>query len=80
MIVIKFFTWLINLFQDHMESRCLVDTTNFIMTKNHFNHFLNYICIFWYVVTYMFWQKYTLTSHHIRLKSVVSLEFDLFGF
>jgi hypothetical protein len=27
-----------------------------------------------------FFNKYLLTSHHIRLKSVVCLEFDLFGF
>jgi hypothetical protein len=27
-----------------------------------------------------FWHKYILTSHHIKLKSVNFLEFDLFGF
>jgi hypothetical protein len=26
-----------------MESRCLINTTNFIKTKNHFNHFLIYL-------------------------------------
>jgi hypothetical protein len=62
-----------------MESKCLVDTTNFIKTKNHFNLFWIYlhfsICCDLY-----FWHKYSWPSHHIKFKNVVSLEFDLFGF
>jgi len=59
-----------------MKSQCLRDTTNFIKIKNHFNHFLT-IFFLWCI---FFSHKYTLTSHHIRLKSVVYLEFDFFGF
>jgi hypothetical protein len=78
--------WLLNFshasqtYSNHMESQCFVDTTNFIKIKNHFNHFLTIFAFFdtsWHIY---FWHKYSLTSHHIRFKNVVSLEFDLFGF
>jgi hypothetical protein len=64
-----------------MESKCLMDTTNFTKIKNNFNHFLNIFAYISKFVTYIyFWHKYTLTSHHIRLESVFYLKFDLFGF
>jgi hypothetical protein len=62
-----------------MESQCLIYITNFIETKNHFNHLKNIYAYFLYDVM-LFFNKYLLTSRHIRLKSVVCLEFDLFGF
>jgi hypothetical protein len=75
---IEFLKWLINLFQSYritMFNRYY----NFMNIKNHFNHVLNifsFLSMLWHI---NFWHKYTLTSHHIRLKSVVSLEFNLFG-
>jgi len=51
-----------------MESKCLVDTTNFIKTKNHFNPFLSIFAFFSKVWCIFLTQKYTLTSHHIKEK------------
>jgi len=64
---------------NHMESQCLVNITNFIKNKNHFNHFLN---IFAFLVhcDFFFGHKYTITSHHMKLKSVIFLTFDFLGF
>jgi hypothetical protein len=63
-----------------MESQCSIDITNFIKTKNHLNHFLSIFAFFSTLWCIYFWHKYIPTSHHIRFKIVVSLEFDLFGF
>jgi hypothetical protein len=40
-----------------MESQCLIDTTNFIQTKNHFIHFLSIFAFFWYIVMYIFFPQ-----------------------
>jgi hypothetical protein len=63
-----------------MASQCLIDNTNYIKTKNHSNHFLIYLDFLICCGPYFFWHKYILTSHHIRLKFVISLELNLFGF
>jgi len=34
------------IYSSHMESQCLIDITNFIKTKNHFNHFLSIFAFF----------------------------------
>jgi hypothetical protein len=63
-----------------MESQCLINITNFIKAKNHFNHFLSIFAFFHMLQWIFFWHKYTLTSHHIKKITVISLEFDLFRF
>jgi hypothetical protein len=37
-----------------MESQCLINITNFIKTKNHFNHFLSIFAFFLYIVRHIF--------------------------
>ncbi len=34
------------IYSNHMESQCLIDITNFIKIKNHFNHFLRIFTFF----------------------------------
>jgi hypothetical protein len=63
-----------------MESQCLIDTTNFIKTKFYLSHFWNIFAFFGTLQHTYFWHKYIVTPHHITLKSVIFLEFDLFGF
>jgi hypothetical protein len=67
MIIIKLFTWLQNLFQSY-ESQCLIDTTNFIKTKNHFNHFLSIFAFFCH--------KYTLELHYISWKKNIFFQLN----
>jgi hypothetical protein len=52
----------------------------YIKTKNHFSHFWNIFAFFSTLQHIYFWHKYIVTSHHITLKSVIFLKFDLFGF
>ncbi len=33
-------------YSNHMESQCLINITNFIKTKNHFNHFKSIFALF----------------------------------
>jgi len=63
-----------------MESQCLITVTNFIKIKNHFNHFLSLFAFFNMLQHIYFLHKYTLTLHHVKLKNVVFLTFDVFGF
>ncbi len=65
LIIIKLFTWLTK-YSNHMESWCLIDTTNFIKIKNHFNDILNIFSFF--SMLRHFLCKYNLTSHHMKLK------------
>jgi hypothetical protein len=37
-----------------MESQCLIDTINFVKTKNHFNHFLIYLHFLVHCDVYVF--------------------------
>jgi hypothetical protein len=64
-------------YSNHMESQCLVDTINFIKTKNHFNHFLNIFAFFntqWHTFCC---HKYILESHNISWKNEFSLCYGL---
>jgi hypothetical protein len=79
MIIIKIFTWFTNLFQSYgitMFDRYY----KFHKDEKTFNIFLKIFAfrrMLWHIY---FWHKNILTSHHIRLKHVVFVEFDLFGF
>ncbi len=57
-------------YSNRMESQYLIDTKNFIKTKNHFNPFLNIFTIFSTLCCIYFWQKYTLTSRDMKYKKV----------
>jgi hypothetical protein len=53
-----------------MKSQCLINTTNFIKTKNHFNYFKNIFACFSTQLCTFFCRKYTLESHNISWKKI----------
>jgi hypothetical protein len=79
MILIKFFTWFTNLFQSYGITM-FGKYYNSKRIKNQFNHSLSifsFLNMLWHT---FFWCKYTSTSHYKKLKNVVFLAFDFFGF
>ncbi len=63
-------------YSNHMELQFLIDTTNFIKTKNHFNHFLIYLHFLVHSDVHCFCHKYTLELYNISWKKKILLQLN----
>jgi len=60
----------------HMESQWLINTTNFIKIKNHFNHFFSEFSFFNTQWCTLFCHKYILEPHNINWKKEFYLQLN----
>jgi hypothetical protein len=60
-----------------MESQCLIDPTNLIKTKNHFDHFFNIFAFYYHTLTYIFLPQIYFGTSQYTLEKNNSLCYNL---
>jgi hypothetical protein len=59
------------LVQSYGNTMFFMDATNFINIENYFNLFWSIFSFFKQLICTFFWHKYILTSHHMKLTSLI---------